>query len=165
MPIQSGQKLCQCLYTTTAKKTIAELRKLFAAHRLPELLVSDNGAQFTSQEFEEFLKANGIKHIRSTPYHPATNGEAERFVQTFKHAMKAAKSDEGTWETKLARFLLMYRSTPNTTDYWRSSCRAAPPPPDTNSARLADAIPVIQGPYEAGRPEEPARQAKQGKTI
>ena len=101
--------------TTTAEKTIGELRKLFAAHGLPEQLVSDNGAQFTSQEFEEFLKANGIKHIRSAPYHPATNGEAERFVQTFKHAMKAAKSDEGTLETKLARFLLMYRSTLNTT--------------------------------------------------
>ena len=101
--------------TTTAEKTIEELRKLFAAHGLPEQLVSDSGAQFTSQEFEEFLKANSIKHIRSAPYHPATNGEAERFVQTFKLAMKAAKSDESTLEIKPARFLLMYRNTPNTT--------------------------------------------------
>ena len=59
------------------------------------------------------MKINGIKHIRSAPYHPATNGEAERFVQTFKHAMKAAKNDEGTLETKIARFLLMYRNIPS----------------------------------------------------
>ena len=100
---------------TTTEKTITELRKIFATHGLPEQLVSDNGAQFTSYEFEEFLKCNGIKHIRSAPYHPATNGEAERFVQTFKHAMKIAKADEGTLETKLARFLITYRSTPNST--------------------------------------------------
>ena len=70
--------------TTTAEKTVSELRKLFATHGLPEQIVSDNGAQFTSQHFEEFMKLNGIKHIRSAPYHPATNGEAERFV--LKHS-------------------------------------------------------------------------------
>ena len=84
--------------STTTEKTITELRKIFATHGLPEQLVSDNGAQFTSYEFEESI----IIIIRSAPYHPATNGETERFVQTFKHAMKIAKADEGTLETKLA---------------------------------------------------------------
>ena len=40
------------------------------------------------------MKANGIKHIRSAPYHPSTNGLAERFVQTFKKAMKTNAQDE-----------------------------------------------------------------------
>ena len=80
---------------------------------MPEQLVSDNGTQFTSKEFQIFL--NGIKHIRSAPYHPATNGEAERFVQTFKRALKAAKSDQGSLVDKLYRFLLSYRSTPHST--------------------------------------------------
>ena len=101
--------------TTTAEKTVSELRKLFATHGLPEQIVSDNGAQFTSQHFEEFMKLNGIKHISSAPYHPATNGEAERFVQTFKHAMKASMSDGGSLEMKLYQFLLAYRTTPNST--------------------------------------------------
>ena len=43
--------------TTTAEKTVSELRKLFATHGLPEQIVSDNGVQFTSQHFEEFIYA------------------------------------------------------------------------------------------------------------
>ena len=68
--------------STTTARTIVELRKLFAQFGLPEQLVTDNGPQFVAEEFEKFLKLNGIKHLRSAPYHPATNGEAERFVQT-----------------------------------------------------------------------------------
>ena len=101
--------------STTAERTITELRKLFATHGLPTQVVTDNGAQFTSQEFGEFLKLNGIQHYKSAPYHPATNGEAERYVQTFKQAMRAAKGDSGTLSTKLMRFLLSYRTTPNAT--------------------------------------------------
>ena len=77
--------------STTSEKTIEELRTIFAQFGLPEQLVMDNGPQFTFREFETFVKANGVKHICSTPYHPATNGEAERFVQTFKRALKASK--------------------------------------------------------------------------
>ena len=79
--------------STTSERTITELRKLFAAHGLPEQLVSDNGPQFTSVEFDVFLKANGIRHICSAPYHSQSNGEAERFVQTFKNAMKTGRQN------------------------------------------------------------------------
>ena len=101
--------------STTAERTITELKKLVVTHGLPTQIVTDNGTQFTSQEFEEFLKLNGIQHYRSAPYHPATNGEAERYVQTFKQAMRAAKGDPGTSSTKLMRFLFSYQTTPNAT--------------------------------------------------
>ena len=87
---------------TSAEKTVIEMRKIFAIHGLPCQIVSD--------------KLNCFRQIKLfQTYHPATNGEAEHFVQTFKHAMKAAKYDSGTFEMKLARFLLMYRNTPNST--------------------------------------------------
>ena len=70
--------------STTALKTIATHRHLFATYGLPEQLISDNGPQFTSEEFQTFMKQNGIKHIRCAPYHPSSNGAAEQFVQTFK---------------------------------------------------------------------------------
>ncbi|KAG7503666.1 putative protein K02A2.6 [Solea senegalensis] len=63
---------------TTASQTITVLRDLFARTGVPEQLVSDNGPQFTSEDFHTFLKNNGIRHITSAPWHPATNGQAER---------------------------------------------------------------------------------------
>ena len=77
--------------------------------------MSDNGLQFTSVEVDVFLKSNSVWHICSAPYHPQSNGEVERFVQTFKNALKTAKQDEGSVQTKLSRFLLSYRTTPNAT--------------------------------------------------
>ena len=100
--------------TTTSQKTIDALRDIFARFGLPELLVSDNGPQFVSKEFQEWLARHGIQHIRSSPYHPQSNGAAERCVQTFKNALKAMKG-ETDMKAKLATFLFKYRNTPHTT--------------------------------------------------
>ena len=99
--------------STSSSITIEKLRQLFACHGLPKRLVSDNGTAFTSQEFTNFLQQNGISHSKSPPFHPASNGLAERAVQTFKNALKRMKS--GSIYTKLSRFLLTYRTTPHTT--------------------------------------------------
>ncbi|GFW14984.1 uncharacterized protein TNCV_5046781 [Trichonephila clavipes] len=74
-----------------ASFTIHHLRILFAHYGIPLTLVSDNGATFTSYEFRHFLKLNNIKHITSAPYHPATNGQAERIVQLFKASLKSSR--------------------------------------------------------------------------
>ena len=101
------------MFSTSASKTIQVLRSVFAAHGLPDQLVSDNGPQFTSEEFTCFLRSNGIKHTLTAPYHPATNGAAERFVQTLKRAILAGRNDPRPAQHKLASFLLSYRTTPH----------------------------------------------------
>ena len=68
---------------TTASKTIKELRKLFSAYGLPQQVVTDNKPQFIAKEFMVFLKQNGIKHLKCSPYHPSSNGAVERLVQSF----------------------------------------------------------------------------------
>ena len=103
------------MVSTTSSATIHELRCLFSSFGLPEQLVSDNGPQFTADEFKEFLKANHVKHIRSTPYHPSSNGAAERFVRTFKQALRTGHHPELTFHQQLMSFLLSYRTTPHTT--------------------------------------------------
>ena len=70
----------------TTINMIKHLRSLFATHGLPEMIVSDNGSVFTSIEFQDFCTKNGIKHVKSAPYHPASNGLAERTVQMYKEA-------------------------------------------------------------------------------
>ena len=101
--------------STTAEKTIAELRKVFSAYGLPEQFVTDNGPQFVAEEFAIFMKQNGIKHIRCAPYHPSSNGAVERFVQMFKRAMKATEGDGRSMSQRLASFLLSYRNTSHAT--------------------------------------------------
>ena len=99
--------------TTTSTATIQHLRMMFSRFGLPETLVSDNGPQFSAEEFRSFCRLNGIHHILITPYHPSSNGMVERAVQTFKQSLK--KLTEGTLEQRLSRLLFMYRLTPHTT--------------------------------------------------
>jgi len=96
----------------TSEATIDKLRVTFANQGVPEVLVSDNAACFTSDEFQKFLTRNGVKHLTSPAYHPASNGLAERAVQTFKEGMK--KLQGGSINTRVSRFLFHYRTTPQT---------------------------------------------------
>lgn len=92
------------------EKTVEILRSLFSRYGLPKAIVTDNGPQFTSSIFESFCKNNGIIHKRSAPYHPSTNGEAERFVQSFKTGMRTGTGD---LQIMLCKFLMHYRSSPH----------------------------------------------------
>ncbi|GFS64842.1 uncharacterized protein K02A2.6 [Trichonephila clavipes] len=74
---------------TTTKKTIECLRDSFARFGLPRVLVSDNGSQFTSYEFQRFMHKNGVRHKTSVPFKPSSNGQAERYVATLKQSLRA----------------------------------------------------------------------------
>ena len=71
-------------------------------------------AQLLRVQNFQFMAKNRVKHLKTAPYHPATNGLAECAVQTFKTAMKKSAS-EGDIDTRLARFLFHYRTTNSTT--------------------------------------------------
>ena len=104
----------KALTAATSTTTIEHLHSIFATHGLPKAFVIDNGTQFTSSEFEIFMRNNGIQHIKTSPYHPASNGLAERAVQSFKENMKKSSSTESL-EIRLARFLFWYTLTPHST--------------------------------------------------
>ena len=97
--------------SATSRNTIDKLREMCARHGIPEMVVTDNGTSFTSLEFQTFIVRNGIQHYRSAPYHPASNGLAERAVQTLKRGLQAVQG--GDLNTRLSRFLLQYRVTPH----------------------------------------------------
>ncbi|XP_075722156.1 uncharacterized protein LOC142765298 [Rhipicephalus microplus] len=100
----------------TTDATIECLRDVFAHFGFPETIVSDNGPQFTSEEFKQFVREMGCRHVQTAPYNPSTNGLAERFVQTLKNALK--KDDvHQPMKVKLNKFLLAYRNTPHATTH------------------------------------------------
>ena len=97
--------------SATAQNTIEHLHMMFARFGLPKVLVTDNETCFTSSDFSEFTSRNGIGYLRIAPYHPSSNGQAERAVQTFKLGIK--KQSAGTLQSKLSWFLFHYRLTPH----------------------------------------------------
>ncbi|XP_046581664.1 uncharacterized protein K02A2.6-like [Haliotis rubra] len=100
---------------TTAESIVDYLTRIFTTHGLPLSLKTDNGPQFTSKNFKEYLRHNGVEHKTSTPYWPQANGEVERQNQTILKRIKIAQVEGKDWKTELIPFLIMYRTTPQAT--------------------------------------------------
>ncbi|XP_031355110.1 uncharacterized protein K02A2.6-like [Photinus pyralis] len=100
---------------TDTKTTIRILRRTFARFGIPVTMVSDNGPQFRSNEMDTFTKQNGIRHKFTAPYHPASNGQAERYVQMLKKGLRCMADEPGDLDLKLDRLLIQYRKAPNST--------------------------------------------------
>ena len=76
--------------------------------------MSDSATCFVSAEFEQFLTLmNGIWHVTSSPYYPASNGQDERAMQMVERGVQ--KMQTGLHTDRLVKFLLNYRTTPLTT--------------------------------------------------
>ena len=88
----------------TSAAVIRSCKTIFARFGIPEFVYTDNGTQFSSNEFAKFSDYWGFKHDSSSPHHQSGNGEAERAVQTIKNLLKKEE------DPYLA--LLNYRSTP-----------------------------------------------------
>ncbi|XP_018493986.1 uncharacterized protein K02A2.6-like [Galendromus occidentalis] len=99
----------------TTSRVISFLRRIFNREGVPETLVSDNGVQFTSREFNEFLQEYGVKHYKSPNYHPRANGLIERFNRTLGHMLATAKMAGGNIRDRLIEMLGSYNSTPQAT--------------------------------------------------
>lgn len=95
---------------TTSSRTIELISEALTRQGHCDTIVSDNGPQFASAEFDQFCKAQGIRHIKTAPYSPQSNGQAERFVDTFKRSIKKLS---GNIDQKLREFLSNYRRTPS----------------------------------------------------
>jgi transposase InsO family protein len=96
------------LTTTTTTAVVKKLSAHFARHGIPEILISDNGPQFTSEQFAEFVAEWDFKHVTSSPNYPQSNGLAEKTVQTVKNIMTKSKADG----KKPLLAILEYRNTP-----------------------------------------------------
>ena len=99
----------------TSAGVISFLNSVFAREGYVRELVTDNGTQFVSAEFEDYLQVKGIRHLRFSNYHPQANGEVERFNQVLKSTLWSAKLTERPWKEAVTEFLLQYRATPHAT--------------------------------------------------
>ncbi|XP_061723525.1 uncharacterized protein K02A2.6-like [Cydia pomonella] len=100
---------------TNALSVIKVLRETFARFGLPAEIVSDQGPPFTSVEFGDFLKRNGIRQYFSPIYHQSSNGAAEAAVKLCKRALKKAYRDKVDVEAALQTYLMAYRNSAQST--------------------------------------------------
>ena len=94
----------QTLSTTTSASVIKALKAIFSRHGIPATVVSDNGPQYSSQEFAKFSCEYNFTHTTSSPRYPQSNGLAERMVRTVKSLLSKSSDPYSA--------LLAYRSTP-----------------------------------------------------
>ena len=92
------------LKSTTSGAIIEALKSVFSRYGMPEIVMSDNGPQYSSNEFNVFAKKYNFSHVTSSPLFPQSNGQVERAIQTVKKLLK--RSDDPYMA------LLTYRSTP-----------------------------------------------------
>lgn len=84
--------------------------EIVARYGLPKVIITDNGGEFTSKEFEEWLRMQGIEHRKTSPYHAATNGKVERFNGSIQRILlKLTSGDPKKWSECLADALYAYR--------------------------------------------------------
>lgn len=96
------------LKATTSTALIEFFKEQFSRHGIPDILMTDNGPQYTSREFTDFTREWEFKHLTSSPYHSRSNGKSESAVKVVKNLFKKAIADKkDPW---LA--LLDYRNTP-----------------------------------------------------
>ena len=106
--IDAHSKLIEALpaKSSSSSVTIELFHSVFTQFGLPETVASDNGSCFVSEEFQQFLKCNGMKQVNSTPYHPSSNGLTERAMQIVKKRLR--KITDGTIKTRIAKVLFSY---------------------------------------------------------
>ncbi|KAI7797754.1 hypothetical protein IRJ41_019638, partial [Triplophysa rosa] len=101
--------------SVTTQTVMKFLTTIFAREGNPCTITSDNGPQFTSSEFTLFLKEQGIKHIKTSVYHPQANGAIERFNRVLKECLQAAEVASKPWKSTVLTMLKSYRATTHAT--------------------------------------------------
>ena len=101
-----------CGHTASADQLTRELRHLFSLMGVPAVLRSDGGPQFTAAKTRRFLDKWEVKHQRSSPGHPQSNGHAEAAVKAVKKLVIAASQGGTLDDEQLDRGLLELRNTP-----------------------------------------------------
>lgn len=95
----------------TAANVIGFLTETFTTFGTPESLLSDNGSQFISHAFQEFLNTFGVKHVKTGSYAPQSNA-SERLNRSILAAIRAyIDTDHTKWDMHLPQIMSAIRSS------------------------------------------------------
>jgi hypothetical protein len=95
----------------TSTKIITWLRQVFARFGNPDILVSDNGTNFISDEFANFLRSRDIIHQPVPVYNPERNGKVEAFNKYLKQGVQTFQASHTLFHDGINELLFNYRAT------------------------------------------------------
>ena len=94
------------IHSTSGRTVIPKQDTILSIRRIPDVIKTDNGPPFQSEEFKQHALSSGFHHRKVTPLWPQSNVEAERFMATLKKGMAQNKD----WRHEMRQFLLSYRA-------------------------------------------------------
>ena len=144
----------EILKSTSAKHVIPKLDTIFACHRIPAQLASDNGPPFQGREFKQYMVNMGIKHTTCTPLWPQGNADTEAFMKPLGKFLRAAQVEHRPWQQQLSKFLLNYRQTPH-------SVTKIPPAQLLFNRNIQGKLPTIKSKLAVNRHKEAKHNQKQ----
>ena len=130
--------------TTTTVQVVTKLKATFARYGVADEVVSDNGPQFSSEEFKQLARELDFTHVTSSPHHPQGNGHAERAVQIAKGILRQK-------DPLLA--LMCYRSTP-------CSSTGVSPAELLMGRKIRTTLPTLESNLQPRRPNKQSIAAK-----
>ncbi len=102
------------LKATTSKDVAEALVEMFSRVGFPDEILSDRGSNFCSELMEEFLQMFGVSHIKTSAYHPETDGMVERYNATLKSGLrKYIERFGGQWHKSIPYLLFAFRELPH----------------------------------------------------
>lgn len=93
------------LINLTSEHIIGKLKGIFCRQGVPDVVMSDNGPEFSSRQFKEFSHDWKFQHKTSSPRYPQSNGQVERAIQTIKSMYKKTSYDGSDFRLALLEFL------------------------------------------------------------
>ena len=110
--MQPGTPKLLQMKSTDAETVAQELVKIFARMGIPDELLTDQGSNFVSELLNQLSSLLRIRRIKTSPYHPQTDGLVERFNDTLKRMLRWFIKAPGAWDELLPYLLFSYREMP-----------------------------------------------------
>ena len=100
---------------TASQVALFVYEEIICRHGCPIKILSDRGTHFNNAMIKELMEKFGIKHHNSTPYHPQTNGQVERFNKTLKESLAKIIQEQTEGDLHIAPVLFAYRTAQQVT--------------------------------------------------
>ena len=96
------------------QSVLEAMLEIFSRHGIPECILTDQGSVFMSRLTKAVCNTLGVEQIRTSPYHPQSDGALERWHSCLKGMLKKSEADLKYWDRHLKYLLFAYRDTPHT---------------------------------------------------